>query len=105
MIKQATKQPNNQPTNQPTNQTNKQINNQTNKQINNQTNKQLTNQLTNKLNYWRRIFLEKLIVIQINKEISKFYGTRKFITTFTAVPILTKKNPVHDPVLFIEDLF
>jgi hypothetical protein len=32
---------------------------------------------------WRRVILEKLIGSQLVKKFPEFYGTRRFITTFT----------------------
>jgi hypothetical protein len=41
------------------------------------------NYLTNKLTPWSRVLPEKLVVLQLNKKFLAFYGTRRFITTFT----------------------
>jgi len=32
---------------------------------------------------WRRVLLEKLVVLQLVKKFPEFYGSRKFITVFT----------------------
>jgi hypothetical protein len=41
------------------------------------------------------VLLEKLTGSQLVKKFPAFYGTRKFITTFTSVPILSRFDPVH----------
>jgi hypothetical protein len=46
------------------------------------TNKQ-TNKPINQLTPWRRVLLEKLIVIQLVKKFPAIYGTQMFITMFT----------------------
>jgi hypothetical protein len=39
---------------------------------------------------WSTVLLDKLIVTKLPKEISAFYGTRRFITMFTrALTVLT----------------
>jgi hypothetical protein len=40
-------------------------------------------------------FLEKPPVAQLLKNFPAFYGTRRFITVFTLVPILSQNNTVH----------
>jgi len=44
----------------------------------------LTNLLTHLLNPWSRVLLEKLIGSQLVKNFLAFYGSGKFITTFTS---------------------
>jgi hypothetical protein len=41
--------------------------------------------MINKLTPWSRVFLDKLIVTQLIKKLSAFYGSRRFITVFTRV--------------------
>jgi len=47
------------------------------------------------LNLWSRVLLEKLTGLQPVKKLLAFYGTRRFITAFTGVPILSHIDPVH----------
>ena len=55
--------------------------------------------LTYLLTPWRRVLLEKLTGSQLFKKFPTFYGTRRFITTFTSarhpVPILSQIDPAH----------
>jgi len=47
---------------------------------------------------WSRVLLEKLTSFQVVKKFPSFYGTRRFITTFTSacpVPLLNTINTVH----------
>jgi hypothetical protein len=39
--------------------------------------------------------LVKLPVVQVVKQLSSFYGTRRFITPFTLVFILSQMNPIN----------
>jgi hypothetical protein len=41
------------------------------------------------------VFLEKLTGYQLIKKFSAFYEKRKFITAFTAFPIMSQLDPVH----------
>jgi len=62
---------------------------------------------------WSRVLLEKLIVLNLLKKSSAFYGTRRFICGFgnspLLVPILKQISPrePHLPytVVFLEDPF
>jgi hypothetical protein len=54
---------------------------------------------------WIRVLLEKLTVIQLVKEFSDLYRTRKFITVFTTaprVPVLSQINPANGGVNHIK---
>jgi hypothetical protein len=42
--------------------------------------------LTYLLTPWSRVLLEKLLVLQLIKKFTAFYGTRKFITVLTSGP-------------------
>jgi hypothetical protein len=57
--------------------------------------------LTYSLTPWSRVLLEKLTGPQLVKKFPTFYGTRRFITTFTSaqppVRILSQINLVHVP--------
>jgi hypothetical protein len=44
-----------------------------------------------------RVLLEKLTGLQLVKKFPLFYGTRRFLTAFTSVPILSQLDPVHTP--------
>jgi hypothetical protein len=49
---------------------------------------------------WCRVLLEKLTGLQLVKKFPAFYGTRRFITTFTIarhLSILSQPNTVHTP--------
>jgi len=46
------------------------------------------------LTSWSTV-LETLIVTELVKKLSAYYGTRRFITVFTLVRILSQMNPVH----------
>ena len=49
----------------------------------------ITVSLTYVLNPWSRVLLEKLIICQLVKKFSAFYGTRKFIIAFTKARYLS----------------
>ena len=49
----------------------------------------LTYLLTYLLTLWKRVLLEKLNGSQLVKKFSTFYGTRRFITTFTSASHLS----------------
>jgi len=57
-----------------------------------------------KLTPWSRVRLEKLIVTHLIKKFPIFYGTSKFITVFTNLPLVTvlsHMNPGHNfPLCF-----
>jgi hypothetical protein len=55
----------------------------------------LTNLLTYLLTPSSRIPLEKLTGFQLVKKFLAFYGTPRFITALTSVPILSQLDPVH----------
>jgi len=59
--------------------------------------------LTYLLIAWSRVLLEKLTVSQQVKRFAAFYGTQRFTTEFTPVPILSQINPVHIPHPLPED--
>jgi hypothetical protein len=47
---------------------------------------------------WRRVPLEELIVVRIVKNLPEFYGTQRFITTFTRArywSLLSQMHPFH----------
>ena len=44
---------------------------------------------------WNRVLLENLTGYQLVKRFPAFYGTRRFITAFKPVPILSQINPVQ----------
>jgi len=50
--------------------------------------KQQVNLLTYLLNYlltpWSRVLLEKITSLKLVKKFPEFYGTRRFVTTFTS---------------------
>jgi hypothetical protein len=60
----------------------------------------LTDWLTDWLTPWSRVLLEKLVVTQIVKKFSAFYGTRRFITVFTRT---SHKSPYLEAVSSIRD--
>ena len=52
------------------------------------------------LTTWRRLLLVKLTGSQLVKKFPEFYGTRRFITSFTdpdTCPVLSQLHPVHTP--------
>ena len=53
--------------------------------------------LTYLLTPWSRVLLEMLTSSQLVKKFLAFYGTRRIITAFTPVPILSQIDPVHTP--------
>jgi hypothetical protein len=50
---------------------------------------------------WSRVLREKLTGSQLAKKFPSFYGTHKFVTTFTSshhlTPILSQLDPLHAP--------
>jgi len=50
--------------------------------------------LTYLLTPWSRVLLEKLTVSAASQEVPRSFGTRRFITVFTPVPILSQIHPV-----------
>ena len=53
--------------------------------------------LTYLLTPWNTVVLQKLTGSQLVKKFPAFYGTRRFITAFASVPILSHLDPVHTP--------
>ena len=56
--------------------------------------------MTDLLTPWNRVLLEKLTSFQIVTKFPTFYGTQRFITTYTSahhLSILSQLNPVNTP--------